>query len=86
MNTNIGVGIEHHDGSVVCAYCGYELEWDECSDCGGEGGHDGYEDDPNYYQPGEMVSCCVCGGEGGKYWCETIGCPTQQINEIRKVK
>ena len=80
----LGTGIREPDGSVTCAKCGYECEWEECNACGGEGGHDGYEEDPNWYQPGEMTTCCQCGGTGGEWWCENRQCETQNITKILK--
>lgn len=80
----LGAGVEQPDGTVVCAACGYEAEWGECTACGGEGGHDGYEDDPNWYRPGEIVPCCQCDGGGGDWWCENRECATQQIWKITK--
>ena len=80
----LGTGIREPDGSVTCAKCGYECEWEECNACGGEGGHDGYEEDPNWYQPGEMTTCCQCNGSGGDWWCENRDCETQNIREIIK--
>lgn len=82
----LGVGIEHADGSVVCARCGYEAEWSECNACGGEGGHDGYEQDPLWYQPGELAPCAQCNGGGGDWWCENSKCETQNIWKLRKAK
>lgn len=82
----LGVGMEHADGSVVCAACGYDCEWTECNACVGEGGHDGYEEDPNWYHPGEMTQCCQCGGNGGDWWCENRKCETQNITKLRKAK
>lgn len=32
--------------------------------CDGTGQIDAYEDDPNWYQPGEMKPCPQCGGAG----------------------
>lgn len=36
----------------------------ECYVCHGEGGWDGYEDDPLWYEPGEWATCSNCGGSG----------------------
>jgi hypothetical protein len=80
----LGVGIEHPDGSVICASCGYEAEWEECNACGGEGGHDGYEEDPLWYQPGELAPCPQCNSRGGDWWCENAKCETQNIWKLRK--
>lgn len=63
-------------GSEVCPDCGNaphqcmcELaeSWEDsgcCGMCDGSGVIDGYEDDPNWYQPGEMKPCPQCGGTG----------------------
>ena len=36
----------------------------ECGMCDGSGLIDGYDDDPNWYAPGEMKTCPQCGGAG----------------------
>lgn len=36
----------------------------DCYWCGGEGWVDGYEDDPLWFEPGEMERCSSCGGSG----------------------
>jgi len=82
----LGVGYESPDGSVTCAACGGECEWTECNACCGEGGHDGYEDDPLWYQPGEIATCCQCNGAGGDWWCENSKCQTQNIWKLRNAK
>ena len=84
--TLLGVGVERADGSVVCALCGYEAEWSECNDCGGDGGHDGYELDPLWYHPGELAPCAQCNSRGGDWWCENPKCETQNIWKLRKAK
>lgn len=37
---------------------------DVCGMCDGAGMIDAYEDDPNWYHPGEMKPCPQCGGAG----------------------
>jgi len=64
------------DGAMTCALCDCEMEWEDCSACGGEGFFDGYEEDPNWYAPGEDVPCSQCGGSGGDWWCQTKDCKT----------
>lgn len=54
---------EHHQ--CVCP----ELAetWEDsgcCGMCDGSGVIDGYEDDPNWYHPGETKPCPQCGGTG----------------------
>jgi hypothetical protein len=52
-----------------CPNCGHECFSRTCSDCGGDGGHDGYEEDPLYYDPGDMIPCDMCRGKGFHHWC-----------------
>lgn len=80
----LGDGYEHPNGSITCASCGYDVEWEECAACGGEGGQDGYEEDPNWYQPGEMAPCPQCNCSGGDYFCPNSDCPTVTILKIRQ--
>lgn len=47
----------------------YDREYDDdyegdCFHCGGDGYIDGYEDDPLWFEPGEMERCASCGGTG----------------------
>lgn len=53
-----------------CEVCGAELTWIECWKCLGNGEFDLYEDDPIYYEPGEVETCDECGGDGGWLGCE----------------
>ena len=46
------------DEDEFCDECG------DCAFCDGDGWIDGYEDDPLWYEPGEMVRCASCGGSG----------------------
>lgn len=79
-----GRGIEHSDGTILCAACGGEVEWEPCGGCDGGGGHDGYDEDPNWYQPGEIAPCPQCGARGGEYWCANSACSTTVITEMVK--
>lgn len=36
----------------------------DCGFCGGDGWLDGYEDDPLWFEPGEMARCASCNGSG----------------------
>lgn len=36
----------------------------DCAFCGGDGWIDGYEDDPLWFELGEMELCASCGGSG----------------------
>jgi len=73
----IGLGYRGSDGAMTCFLCDCEMEWEDCGACGGDGFFDGYEEDPNWYAPGEDVTCTQCGGEGGNYWCVTGSCETK---------
>jgi hypothetical protein len=64
------------DGAWTCAQCDYEMEWEDCHSGCEDGYFDGYEEDPNWYHPGELVSCHECGGEGGSWWCPNPECAT----------
>lgn len=55
------------------------MEWEECHSGCDDGYFDGYEDDPIYYQPGDLVICHNCRGEGGTWWCMNKECPTHEV-------
>jgi hypothetical protein len=43
----------------------YEFDGDaDCFYCGGDGFIDGYEDDPLWFEPGELERCSSCSGSG----------------------
>jgi hypothetical protein len=48
-------------------------------DCTGigcnDGFYDGYEDDPLWYDPGDLVRCGDCDGRGFFEWCPNKACP-----------
>lgn len=48
---------------------GCDGEWVDCWSCGGEGGHDGYEEDPLWYDEGDVIPCDICHGKGGFLLC-----------------
>lgn len=55
-----------------CRCC--STEWEECWNCGGEGGRDGEElmsEDPLWYMPDDFETCDVCNGNGG--WNACLG-------------
>jgi hypothetical protein len=56
-----------------CPSCGHECFSRSCWSCGGEGGHDGYEEDPLWYDPGDIIPCDACRGEGHHHWCPRCG-------------
>jgi hypothetical protein len=78
----LGTGIRETDGSLTCAACGYDCEWTECQDGCDDGYFDGYDEDPLWYDPGDLRPCCECGGQGGIFWCENPKCDTQDIRKI----
>lgn len=49
----------------VCRCCEMDTHWCNCPQCGGEGDFDGYDEDPMWYDPGDMVPCGYCNGRGG---------------------
>jgi hypothetical protein len=61
----IGDGYE----DCQCARCGSSVDFEECSDCGGEGTHDFAEDDPIQYGPSDVQPCGTCEGSGGWWMC-----------------
>ena len=78
----VGLGYRGSDGAMTCLLCDYEMEWEDCSACGGDGFFDGYEEDPNWYQPGECVDCSQCAGQGGDYWCPNRECKTMVCTRV----
>lgn len=65
--------MENQTELELCKRCNCcEVEWEECSYCGGEGGTDGEElmmEDPLWYGPDDYRSCDACEGKGGFYVC-----------------
>ena len=56
-----------------CPNCGHQAFSRRCWDCGGEGGHDGYEQDPIWYDQGDMIPCDTCRGHGYHHWSRRCG-------------
>ncbi len=52
-----------------CKCC--ETEWQDCYNCGGEGYLEGNEEDPLWYDPGDLIRCDICRGNGG--WRQCVG-------------
>lgn len=63
----------HVDEDETCPRCRCcSTEWEECWNCGGEGGRDGEElmaEDPLWYMPDDFETCDVCNGNGGWNTC-----------------
>lgn len=57
----------------LCGRCGNEVEFEECHNCGGEGGRDLYEEDPLSYAPDDWAECEECRGNGTLPWCPDCG-------------
>jgi hypothetical protein len=57
-----------------CERCGEGTDWEDCYQCGGEGLHDDYEDDPLWYEPGDTSTCDICEGKGGWIKCLNSKC------------
>jgi hypothetical protein len=57
----------------ICGLCHRDLEFVDCSACGGEGGRDLYEEDPLAYALGEWAECDECEGGGFLVWCRVHG-------------
>ena len=74
----LGAYYRGSDGAATCALCNCEMEWAECQAGCDDGYFDGYEEDPLWYDQGDMRPCGDCGGNGGHYWCETKDCATQE--------
>jgi hypothetical protein len=72
----VGLAYRGSDGATTCFLCDCEMEWEDCSACAGDGGFDGYEEDPNWYAPGEIAPCSQCRSKGGDWWCQTKDCKT----------
>lgn len=56
-----------------CSNCEHQYFTTVCSACGGEGGHDGYEEDPLWYDEGDIIPCDACRGNGCHKWCPRCG-------------
>lgn len=50
-----------------CKLCGAILEWEDCWNNCDEGYFDMYEEDPEWYDYGDVEKCAECHGKGG-YW------------------
>lgn len=60
------------DSEPACHHCGCTMEWEDCWNCGGEGGFDGeylMEEDPLWYDEDDWERCDVCRGKGGYWMC-----------------
>lgn len=69
------------DAGPICSECEGELEWVECSECGGDGmgDHDCGEDCCACLFPEPNVRCEMCAGVGGWIFCPNPDCTTGVI-------
>jgi len=73
---------ERHGREIYCAMCGSDVEWSDCYAGCEDGYFDGYEEDPLWYDYGELVPCHGCNGRGGSYWCPNKECDFHEIRRI----
>lgn len=57
----------------TCGLCGREIDYEDCFNCGGEGGRELYEEDPLYYSPDDWEDCETCEGAGTLAFCPVHG-------------
>lgn len=72
MSDDYGLLDKDGDAAACCPECDWELEWEDCDMCGGEGEFDWetlQDEDPLWYQPGDTEPCSQCSGAGGWYSC-----------------
>jgi len=58
--------------ATICKICGSDKEWERCWIGCEEGYYDGYDDDPLWYEPGDMIPCSACNGKGGFWICPNV--------------
>ena len=51
-----------------CEICGADLDWQDCSECGGDGWEVSWHTSP-LGMFSEWDACDLCGGEGGQWYC-----------------
>jgi hypothetical protein len=65
---------EYDLNDTPCPSCGSSHTHSrDCWNCGGEGGFDAYDDDPFWYEPGDIETCDMCCGNGWLHWCPGCG-------------
>jgi hypothetical protein len=50
-----------------CKCC--DMEWEQCYVCGGDGWLEVYDEDPLWYDPGDVEMCDECESRGGWWFC-----------------
>ena len=68
VNIEIEIGVDEK----TCPVCGCLLEWVDCGGCD-DGWIDGYEEDPLWFDPGDLDRCRQCNGRGGWLECPNAG-------------
>ena len=71
---SVGRAYRGSDGAVTCCECDSECEWGPCREGCDDGYFDGYDEDPLWYDHGDLVPCHMCGGQGGDWWCTNSKC------------
>lgn len=70
---------EIDDDEEYCDVCGTPLAWEDCHEPGCEAGYyDAYEEDPLWYEPGDLERCPTCNGAGGWLYCPTCRAKAEQ--------
>lgn len=60
---------------IKCPKCEGPMRQRECTSLGCDDGYyDGYEDDPLWYDEGDLVPCGECRGRGFFQWCPNPNC------------
>lgn len=78
----LGAAYRGSDGAMTCALCHAEMEWEECGAGCEDGYFDAYEEDPLFYDPGDLLPCHQCNGQGGSWWCPEPQCPNKDVIRI----
>jgi hypothetical protein len=72
--------MENWEEYPICPHCEEPMDWEDCDLCGGEGEFDWerlQEEDPLWYQPGDVEKCTQCNGAGGWEFCSNPRCPAK---------
>lgn len=71
------------DFDVLCPDCGAETLSRNCNGFSCEDGFiDEYEDDPLWFDPGDVSECEECHGTGVERWCPEKGCDWEWHGEV----
>ncbi len=57
------------EAEPACTKCGNSKSWLDCWHCGGAGEFELYEEDPLWYDVGDVEECSNCDARGGYYVC-----------------